>query len=117
MKNPETEEDDRYVILDKVSVHFKPGNLVGIMGPSGCGKTTLLDLLTGRRKSDSGLIEVKLKTSLLGKVHDKVNHTLTRFTYREQSLSMEHRLAVITLNGTLPTLVMSSNWPRPTMKS
>ncbi|XRB05637.1 ABC transporter [Pycnococcus provasolii] len=28
-----------------------PGELVAIMGPSGCGKTTLLDCLSGRRKT------------------------------------------------------------------
>ena len=32
--------------------------MVGIMGPSGCGKTSLLDLLTGRRKT--GYIKVRL---------------------------------------------------------
>ena len=33
------------------------------MGPSGCGKTTLLDLLTGRRKS--GLAKVRQENSVL----------------------------------------------------
>ena len=42
---------------------FNPGQMVGIMGPSGCGKTTLLDLLTGRRKT--GFIEVRLENTIL----------------------------------------------------
>ena len=49
--------EERRVILDGISVIFNPGQMVGIMGPSGCGKTTLLDLLTGRRKS--GYVEVR----------------------------------------------------------
>ena len=51
MKDLGQERQGEHVILDKVSVYFNPGDLVGIMGPSGSGKTTLLDFLAGRRKS------------------------------------------------------------------
>jgi ABC-type branched-subunit amino acid transport system ATPase component len=33
--------------LDDVSIHAKPGEIVGIIGPNGAGKTTLFDCLSG----------------------------------------------------------------------
>ncbi len=33
--------------LDEVSIHAKPGEIVGIIGPNGAGKTTLFDALSG----------------------------------------------------------------------
>ena len=37
--------DSDVLVLDKVSLHIKPGEIVGIMGSTGCGKSTIVELL------------------------------------------------------------------------
>ncbi len=46
------------VILDEVSIDIPRGGIVAIMGPSGVGKTTILRLITGQLRPDSGTVEV-----------------------------------------------------------
>lgn len=42
--------------LDDVSLEFPTGKLVALLGPSGCGKTTLLRIIAGLERADSGQI-------------------------------------------------------------
>ena len=48
----------RIVAVDDVSLTIQPGEFVAIMGKSGCGKTTLLGLIGGLDRPDSGTISV-----------------------------------------------------------
>lgn len=43
-------------VLEKVSFTVKDGEFLSILGPSGCGKTTLLRILIGLLKPDTGRI-------------------------------------------------------------
>lgn len=46
------------LIIDHLSLTIPRGKVVAIMGGSGCGKTTLLNLIGGRIKPDSGSLMV-----------------------------------------------------------
>jgi ABC-type nitrate/sulfonate/bicarbonate transport system ATPase subunit len=40
--------------LEQVSLRAAPGEVLAVVGPSGCGKTTLLELVCGLQRPDSG---------------------------------------------------------------
>ncbi|KAF9063699.1 hypothetical protein BDP27DRAFT_1393878 [Rhodocollybia butyracea] len=54
--------DDK-VILDSVSGHVLPGQMMAILGPSGAGKTTLVEILAGKHKSGSILGHVEFPST------------------------------------------------------
>ena len=48
-------------ILDRVNLKVKKGEIFGIFGPTGSGKTTILRLIAGLEKQDSGVIKLRGK--------------------------------------------------------
>ncbi|MCL1896065.1 MAG: ATP-binding cassette domain-containing protein [Clostridiales bacterium] len=51
-----TKRFGRHTVLDNITLGVKKGELVCILGPSGCGKTTLLRILAGLERLDSGAV-------------------------------------------------------------
>lgn len=50
------------IILKNINIKFQEGKVLSILGPSGCGKTTLLNIIAGLVKQDSGeLVNLKNK--------------------------------------------------------
>lgn len=46
----------RTVVLDGLSVAYKPGKVYGLIGDNGAGKTTLFDCMLGLTRPDGGEI-------------------------------------------------------------
>jgi phospholipid/cholesterol/gamma-HCH transport system ATP-binding protein len=46
------------VVFEQVDMDIRRGAITAVMGPSGTGKTTLLKLITGQLRPDSGSIEI-----------------------------------------------------------
>ncbi|WP_337270797.1 ABC transporter ATP-binding protein [Oryzifoliimicrobium ureilyticus] len=45
-------------VLDDVSFEVKPGRMLGLLGPNGSGKTSLLRILAGLKRPNSGQISI-----------------------------------------------------------
>ncbi|MBQ3195112.1 MAG: ATP-binding cassette domain-containing protein [Clostridia bacterium] len=60
-----TKSFDGKNVLSSLSFEVKQREMLAIMGPSGCGKTTILNLILGSLKPDSGKISVPKKASVV----------------------------------------------------
>lgn len=54
------------IIINKLSLNIKPGELFTLLGPSGCGKTTLLRMIIGFNSIDGG--EIKLDDKVINNI-------------------------------------------------
>lgn len=74
--------------LDHVSVDFQEKGMVFILGKSGSGKSTMLNVIGGLDKADSGEIVIKGKSSLTFKGHDfdSYRNTFIGFVFQEYNL-------------------------------
>lgn len=86
------------VLLDKASLHVKPGMRVGLVGANGAGKTTLLRLIAGDLSLDGGEISMRkdLRVGFLPQeIEEIADHSVmdeVLASYAEV-LSAEHRIA------------------------
>lgn len=77
------------VIFDHLTLQVAEGSITAIMGPSGTGKTTLLNLITGQLKPESGSIYV------LGERIDNMS--------QRQLTRLRQRMAMLFQSGALFT--------------
>lgn len=49
---------DEKKIINEISLDIEEGSFVSIMGPSGAGKTTLMNIMSGLEKIDSGSVSI-----------------------------------------------------------
>ncbi|PIE39759.1 MAG: ABC transporter ATP-binding protein, partial [Gammaproteobacteria bacterium] len=76
-------------IFEHLNLQVAQGSITAIMGPSGCGKTTLLNLITGQLKPESGSIYV------LGERVDTMSH--------RKLMQLRRRMAMLFQSGALFT--------------
>ena len=48
----------KQVVLDKISLDIRHGEIIGVLGPSGSGKTTLIKIITGMSVPKEGFVKV-----------------------------------------------------------
>src|ERR1051325_6438820 len=46
-------------VVDGVSIHVNPGEIVGLLGPNGAGKTTTFNMVVGVIRPDEGAVRFK----------------------------------------------------------
>ncbi|HAS6330712.1 TPA: sulfate ABC transporter ATP-binding protein [Vibrio vulnificus] len=49
----------QFTALNNVTIEFPSGGLVALLGPSGCGKTSLLRVIAGLERPDSGTVAIQ----------------------------------------------------------
>jgi ABC-type multidrug transport system fused ATPase/permease subunit len=69
------------IILNKVNINIKFGEVIGIIGPSGFGKTTLVSIIMGLLKSRSGRIIVDGKN-----IYNNLNSWQDQISYVPQNV-------------------------------
>ncbi|MCK0141027.1 ABC transporter ATP-binding protein [Aliiroseovarius sp. F20344] len=47
------------VVADNISVDFEPGKVIGLLGRNGAGKSSLLRMVAGTMRQDSGTIDIE----------------------------------------------------------
>ena len=81
LENVSASYEDGVKVLENISLTAGPGEIIALVGPSGEGKTTLLRLLLGLMKPQSGIMEL---TDARGTVHTLGARTRRYFSYVPQ---------------------------------
>ena len=59
IKNLHYRYDASFSMFEDLNIEVAPGEFLAVLGPSGCGKTTLLNLLSGFLRPDSGSVQLR----------------------------------------------------------
>ncbi|MDO4742844.1 MAG: ABC transporter ATP-binding protein/permease, partial [bacterium] len=98
--------DQTVLALKNVSIEFRKNEFVSILGPSGCGKTTILNVIGGLDRYDSGILYINKKSTrkFTDKDWDDYRNTTVGFVFQSYNL-ISHQTALsnvelaLTLSG------------------
>ena len=93
---------DGNVLLEGVSIHVRPGEVVAVLGPNGAGKSTLLKVLCGDLSPTKGTVSMggRALTSWDKKASAQIRAVLPQ----QSSLSFPFRVLEVALMGRSPHL-------------
>ena len=95
---------DNITVLNDITFHVNPGEVVSIVGKSGAGKTTVLRCITGLEKCDKGVIEINGKY-----ICSMENNTIKRAS-KQQLYEVRKDLGMVFQNYHLfPHLTVAEN--------
>ena len=64
----------RHILVD-VDVSLEPGHRIGLIGPNGVGKSTLLRILAGGQRPDSGAVQLSPPSATVGYLDQEPERT------------------------------------------
>ncbi len=97
-----TYNSDKNAVLKTISMEIKKGSVTGILGPNGVGKTTLLHVILGWNKPDSGTVELAGKN--IGSYSRREMGKLIGLVPQYEHISFEYSLVEYVLLGRTPHL-------------
>jgi urea transport system ATP-binding protein len=81
---------DGFKAISNLTLYIDQGELRVIIGPNGAGKSSMLDLITGRTKPDSGKIEFGFDTDLTKLNEPKINQLGISRKFQTPSVYIDH---------------------------
>jgi ATPase subunit of ABC transporter with duplicated ATPase domains len=100
---------DKRPLFSNLSFRVLPGSIIGIVGPNGSGKTSLLKILAGEEKADSGEVTVG-QTVRLGYASQNRDALNPKNTVYEEIAQGAHELSVGDYNVALRQYVATFNF-------
>ena len=85
-------------LFDDFSYIFLKNDRIGIIGPNGCGKSTLMKIITGNLKPDSGTVEIgdTIKIGYFSQENEYMDESMKAIEYVKEVGEYVH-----TVNGTI----------------